>query len=439
MINIGILFFILLSLFIFQRPCYSRFVQDSCEQVPISSQNNQYLLLGHHDSNDKGLGNRLVFFPAAFYFSIFSYRHLIINDTSPLGQLCNVVQCGFPLYSTFNRANPAIFSTLNLENIPIFHPKFMKDMAENKTFFNPYPVISLTGYDSKSDWWVWYRSLAECVGRISGCDAGDVSCAERYAFQSLIQGPFLLHKISNVSKFYDDFQGIEYERKVGIFELPHKNAPRFDFAFHIRNEFRHFEGDIVSQYKNETYYNKFVGSQDYFNEVQTWLNSTEKDSLFDMFLNKIADDTQGITRHISIFVASDDSIVKREFIAALKAYPKLSGRSFSVAFMNHDNIVHIKYLNQLKSSNDGMGFSQMVLDWYCLSLSNIIYSFRRGFGKGLSTFLLSAQRMSGSKERTNLEQGNSVGTKAYQLMKNKRGNLYFSHIWISSTIDINQI
>lgn len=36
-------------------------------------------------------------FPAAYFFSVFSGRDIIVYENSILGEMCNIVQCGFPL------------------------------------------------------------------------------------------------------------------------------------------------------------------------------------------------------------------------------------------------------------------------------------------------------------------------------------------------------
>ena len=51
-------------------------------------------------------------------------------------------------------------------------------------------VVRASGYQPKSDWWIWYNTTVHCVKKLTGCDLGDVTCAERHAFQRLIRGPF---------------------------------------------------------------------------------------------------------------------------------------------------------------------------------------------------------------------------------------------------------
>lgn len=48
-----------------------------------------------------------------------------------------------------------------------------------------------------------------------------------------------------------------------------------------------------------------------------------------------------------------------------------------------------------------------------------------------STFVLSAQRVSGTTERTVLgvAPGRGIGTRGLQLVQNKRGHQYFDNMW----------
>lgn len=57
-----------------------------------------------------GVGNTLVFFSAAYYFGMFSSRNILIDDNSLLGEICNVLHCGFPLYSHMEMAFPSLFT-----------------------------------------------------------------------------------------------------------------------------------------------------------------------------------------------------------------------------------------------------------------------------------------------------------------------------------------
>jgi hypothetical protein len=83
----------------------------------------------------------------------------------------------------------------------------------------------------------------------------------------------------------------------------------------------------------------------------------------------------------------------------------------------------------------------LVFDWYALSLSNIVFAWRKGSSHLVSTFVHSAQRVSGTLERTNpyAPVGHGIGTKGYQLMKDKRGNPKWDLMWTYTFLEDYQI
>ena len=80
----------------------------------------------------------------------------------------------------------------------------------------------------------------ECVARITGCSYGDVSCAERHAYQRFLLGPML----ANVSNIVEPrLHGFSAKFRRGLFTLPHHFMPRIDLSIHLRAQFYHFEGN----------------------------------------------------------------------------------------------------------------------------------------------------------------------------------------------------
>ncbi len=60
------------------------------------SKNRKYMLFGGEGA---GIGNFIIFFPAAFYLAALTGREIIIVDSSLLGEMCRILHCGFPLLS----------------------------------------------------------------------------------------------------------------------------------------------------------------------------------------------------------------------------------------------------------------------------------------------------------------------------------------------------
>ena len=94
-------------------------------------------------------------------------------------------------------------------------------------------------------------------------------------------------------------------------------------------------------------------------------------------------------------------------------------------------VQHIKSLSKLKAATNNEGLLDLVSDWYCLSLANMVFAWRKGSTSIISTFVLSSQRLSGTTERTNVHApvGHGIGTRGMQLQKDKRGNPRWDLMW----------
>ena len=61
-------------------------------QVPADVHEQQkYLLI---TGGGAGIGNFLIFYPAAFYFAVLSGRDIVVMDDSLIGEMCRVLHCG---------------------------------------------------------------------------------------------------------------------------------------------------------------------------------------------------------------------------------------------------------------------------------------------------------------------------------------------------------
>jgi len=80
----------------------------------------------------------------------------------------------------------------------------------------------------------------------------------------------------------------------------------------------------------------------------------------------------------------------------------------------------------------------VVFDWYMLSLTNTIYAWRKGSSGMHSTFVHSAQKLSGTIDRTDSEKGSGMGTRGLQLVRPARGGeMRFAPFWAYSVVDHN--
>jgi hypothetical protein len=397
----------------------------------VQNRDRKFVVMGAENTGGAGIGNLLIFYPAAFYFAAITGRDIMITDHSALGGMCNIIHCGFPYISQMKLAFPDIVNdeTLN-EALTLKSPDFIKYVEGHLPVDRA--IVRAGGFLSKSDWWVWFNSTAHCVAKITGCDLGDVMCAERHAYQRLVRGPF---KAAFTEKEEQRISGVPNAFKHSLLTLPHSYAPRLDIAVHLRTQFHHFEQQAD------------INDPNYKKEVSDWLNSDECAEVFRAVEERVALIVQVRTgeltkqtklkvedRHVYVYLASDNQEVKE----ALQKYlqQKILARSSSytnqtVLYLqvNANSIVHVKDYNRFKHATNNEGMLDLVFDWYALSLSNTLLAWRKGGSNILSTFVHSAQKVSGTIERTDNIGGAGVGTRGYQLTRDKRGNLKFDVFW----------
>lgn len=407
----------------------------------MQNSDRRFLLFGADESHGTGLGNFLVFYPAAYYFAAFTGRDLIISDNgggSIIAEVCRVIACGFPFSSDLARAYPGILTEEKMRAARLVKKGDFQQHLEGSINIDSH-VVRAFGFIAQSDWWVYFNYTTHCVSKITGCELGDVSCAERHAFQRLVRGPF---RSTYTAKEEKRIHGVPANVRHALLTLPHAYAPRFDAAIHIRTQFHHFENQVD------------VRDPEYKREVREWLNSTEGKMVFkemeDRLLGSIGDDVNhranaslhhGVTSPtagrkngtdpIYVYLAGDNEEVKEEFAAILEA-KHANHFEIKVMRMDAESIYHVKNLARFKNATNNEGVFDLVFDWYALSLSNNIFAWRKGSSGIISTFSQSAARVSGTTKRTRplvpLGEG-GVGTKGYQLERTKRGQIIWKQWW----------
>ena len=406
----------------------------------VQNKDRQFMLLGHDDAGGAGIGNLLIFFPAAYYFSVITSRDIIINDHSLFGELCRIIQCGFPFLSNVRLAFPDILNKKTLAHVDELRAgDFGKYIEKGRSVTAK--VVRAGGYISKSDWWVWYNASVHCVKRITGCDLGDVMCAERHAYQRLIRGPFTAQLTANEK---ERIHGIPDNMKSAILNLPHAYAPRLDAAIHLRTQFFHFEA------------HSDLNSSEYRREVSQWLNGSECRQVFRAMTKQVIDLVKAIRPNannssqrdetttdgdesrtvdpVYIYLASDNEEVKDELADHMMNNQLLRG-IISIMKVETKGVYHAKNLKHLKKASNNEGLLDLVVDWYALSLANNIYAWRKGSTNMLSTFVHSAQKLSGTIDRTDSEKGSGMGTRGLQLVLNRWGGMQFTPFWVYTFLD----
>lgn len=361
--------------------------------------------------------------------------------------------------SELSLAFPKLLPKQAFDNVEdIKHADFFSYMEGKKDINSA--IVRGWGYKSASDWWVYYNHTAHCVKKITGCDLGDIACSDRHAYQRLIRGPFK----TNLTPLEEKrITGVPTHIKHAILTLPHTYAPRLDAAIHIRAQFTHFENQADS---NDPAYKK---------EVADWLNSQEATDVFKYLEEKVVEqiiesrkqrklkstsrlllndvnnnstneennnenviEDQAIDP-VYIYLASDNEEVKDAFIKMIE----LKSRSdFKINIMRIESkgIHHVKNLAKMKQLSDNEGVLDLVFDWYALTLANYVFAWRKGGTTMVSTFVHSAQRVSGNTERTkpNAPIGHGIGTGGY-VLKNKHNSYSWDRMWSYTFLEDFQI
>eukprot|EP01038_Epipyxis_sp_PR26KG_P005812 gene5812-8018_t len=393
----------------------------------------KFMMIGSDSSGGAGLGNLLIFFPAAFYFAAITGRDIIISDKSVIGEMCSIIQCGFPFVSQLALAFPKILNEQTLAHVGEVKAVDFGNWVQGYREIDSH-IVRASGYMPKSDWWVFFNTTTHCVKKITGCDLGDVMCAERHAFQRLIRGPF---KSVLTTTEESRIHGVPDHFKHSILALPHSYAPRLDLAIHLRTQFHHFES--------------FANGSDpnYQKEVYEWINSTEANQVFSSMQNRIQDmmrnefkivknnntqtkaieglNNENETDPIYLYLASDNELVKTYFADLLRKNPEF--HRIQIMRVETKFIYHVKNLSKLKTASDYEGMMDLVFDWYALSLANTILAWRKGSTHLVSTFVHSAQKVSGTTERSDNTLGRGFGTRGFQLTRDRRGNMKFDLFW----------
>eukprot|EP00605_Chrysophyceae_sp_TOSAG23-4_P001448 GSChrysophyteH1.ASY1.ANO1.1576.1 assembled CDS len=404
-----------------------------------STQNNdrRFLIIGSDDSVGAGLGNLLIFFPAAYYFAAFTGRDIIISDRSTIGELCHILKCGFPFVSEMALAYPGILTPEAIGRAREIKKQDFQKHEEGAEIEDL--VVRAWGYKPESDWWVYFGETTQCVAKFTSCDLGDVTCAERHAYQRLIRGPF----ISDLSVNEEErIHGVPENIKHSILALPHAFAPRFDAAIHLRTQFASFERQ------------DHLNSTESKAEVQEWLHGEGKtvfEHMESKLLEEIGADRLHRTNHtlhhgiisplsgnataadpIYVYLAADNEEVK-EALAQQLEQKHDDHYEIKVMRVRTNGIFHVKNLAKMKDLSQGEGVMDMVFDWYALSLANVVLAWRKGGTHLVSTFVHSAARLSGTTARTSYKKElgkGGVGTLGTQLQQNKHGGYFWNPFWL---------
>jgi len=423
------------------NPIYCR-DPDLGGHIPVNLRHQRkFLLIG---GKGAGIGNFLIFYPAAYYFALLTGRDILIIDDSLIAEMCTILTCGYPKFNDVKAAFPAIlggeaFNQARSVKVFDFHRHFSGEAP-----LTDIKIVRADGYKFFSGWYLGRNDTEDCIAKLTGCARTDSMCHDRHALQRLIRGPFK-ERLTELEE--KRIIGVPSNLRHAIMTLPHVFAPRLDAAIHLRSQFQHFEQLVGPD---------DPGWGDAVKQVQSWMNSTDDNAgqgLFKLIEGKIMEQFHEIkgkadamklaqmtnrklrrlqsdnnieseefsgedTDRIYVYIASDNEIVKEGLAKYLIGHANIA----VMRVKNNDHIVHAKNIDYLKQAGNNTGVIDLILDWYALSLSNVVFAWRRDTDL-ISTFAQSAQRMSGNTEESDLQAGvgHGIGSKGLQLFFNKRG------------------
>ena len=210
-----------------------------------TSKNMRWLMIGADEAvitgakyRTPGIGNYLVFWPAMFWFAVFTGRSVVVGD-GIMSEFCYHMNCGLHGFKTKSDMMLANLyeNTTSARNMGNFH--LIQHLQGNGAFLNENAVRGDTNSPA-TEWWSYFSFAGRCVSKLSRCAVGDVGCAERFAYQRLIPGPFqnlpldVEQRVHGMPGWYIN---LIKTRSHSSITLPQ----RISACFHIRREFMHFE------------------------------------------------------------------------------------------------------------------------------------------------------------------------------------------------------
>jgi hypothetical protein len=118
-----------------------------------------------------------------------------------------------------------------------------------------------------------------------------------------------------------------------------------------------------------------------------------------------------------IYVAADNEVVKRHLFTVLGQAPEFAGMNVKMLMKESDVQIHSKFIVAKATQKDlevmRRPMIDLTFDLYVMSLSNNLIAWRKG--NSLSTFVSAAQRVSGTRDRTNAQTWEGIGTRGYHL------------------------
>jgi hypothetical protein len=134
----------------------------------------QYLVIGSRTFGN-GVGNTLLYYPAAYFFAVVENRTVVVDDHSDIGLMCGVIQCGFKLLSKVDKGP----SNSKVSIVDVKHWTMFTEHYHGRPLTARY--LRLVGSNTaKADWIVAKEPVSASASKVAlhtGCLLGDLRCA----------------------------------------------------------------------------------------------------------------------------------------------------------------------------------------------------------------------------------------------------------------------
>jgi hypothetical protein len=368
----------------------------------------RYLIFGKSGFNNAkgtklahniGLGNFLIFWPAAYAFAVLQNREILIYDNSIIGKVCKIVNCNFRLFSEVN----GLYD--DFPEATVFG--FRKWLAGKRSF--PKHLYGADGLKECHDWFMTNRSHARCIISVSHCyNKSLYDCLASFSLKSLFSGAFKEDaiKIASSQLIGPNLATKQYILETNYSDNYHSKI-KLHCAIHVRNQLPEFEAGNAMKDQNDA--------------IRMYMNASKTLRLIDHLIAMTLATTPD---NGAVYVTSDILEMKIELSKRLSQY------GFSVYYSEgeiiHSKFVarklkgeHIHLLNESILKEDGTPFTgrtsksmnkqdealdsndvSVILDWISLSKAITLLSWRNKPPKAafhsISTFAKSARLLSHS-------------------------------------------
>jgi hypothetical protein len=244
-------------------------------------------------------------------------------------------------------------------------------------------IVRFYGFNGGERYWGKYPEVIECISQLTGCRGGklpDSLCMHKYALHQLVRGPIASHPD------IDKLQGAKNDMVEKLLYMRYEEAPLIDVGVHLRLQFLGFEKANI------------VDRKSYDLEVQEFMNSDLRVRIFNSITTKLYEllNMKNISdgELHSVFLAADNAYVKRELYRYIQESNVTATLPINIIQLNTDYIHHgVFIVSNSTTYSSHPGLFSLSLDWYMLSLSRDLLSWRKG-DEG-STYRMSARLMAG--------------------------------------------